>query len=136
VAVEAEAAERSKVPPADDRWHAVARAWYESLSRSGQRVYYEASDWATAYLLAESMSRDLKPQVVGITEEGEPVRAVIPLKGASLAAYLKGFTTLLVTEGDRRRARVELERADDDEAPAEDDPEVASLDEYRSRLSG
>jgi hypothetical protein len=132
-----EVAESSAIPPADDKWHAVARAWYESLGRSGQKIFYEASDWATAYLLAESMSRDLKPQVVGITEEGEPVKAVIPLKGASLAAYLKGFTTLLVTEGDRRRARVELERAaDGDEAPAEDDPEVASLDEYRSRLSG
>jgi hypothetical protein len=97
--------------PADEHWHPVATQWYESLNLSGQRIYYQPSDWATAYLLAESISRDLKPQVVGIhPETGEAVMAVIPLKGASLGAYLKGFTALMVTEGDRRRLQIELER--------------------------
>ena len=97
--------------PADEHWHDIAKWWYESLARSGQSIYYQPSDWATAYLLAESMSRDLKPQFVGLDEEGEPKFAVIPLKGASLAAYLKGFTVLMVTEGDRRRMNLELERS-------------------------
>lgn len=96
---------------ADESWHPVARQWYESLAHSGQKIYYQPSDWAIAYLLAESLSLDMKPQVVGVNEEtGEPVLARIPLKGASLAAYLKGFTALLATEGDRRRMQIELER--------------------------
>jgi len=121
-------------PPADEDWHPVARRWYESLQRSGQRYWYEPSDWATAYLLAESLSRDLNPQVVGITEQGDVVRATIPLKGTSLSAYLKGMGVLLTTEGDRRRVRIELEKQqarDPDEEAA-----VTKIDEYRRRLEG
>lgn len=97
--------------PADEKWHKVAKQWYEALAQSGQKIYYQPSDWATAYLLCESLSRDLKPQFVGISEQtGEVMMEAIPLKGASLAAYLKGFTALLATEGDRRRMQMELER--------------------------
>lgn len=104
-----DAAEAGMIP-ADEDWHPIALQWYESLGRSGQRIYYQPSDWATAYLLAESLSRDLKPQFLGLNEEGEPVMGKIPLKGASLAAYLKGFNVLMATEGDRRRLSLELER--------------------------
>ena len=97
--------------PADESWHPVAAAWYESLRHSGQRVFYQPSDWATAYIVAESLSRDMKPQVIGIDEEGEVKFAVIPLKGSSLAAYLKAFTALMATEGDRRRMNIELRKA-------------------------
>lgn len=97
--------------PADEKWHPVAKQWYESLAKSGQRIYYQPSDWAIAYVLAESLSLDLKPQFVGINEQtGEVMMERIPLKGASLAAYLKGFTALMATEGDRRRLQLELER--------------------------
>ena len=75
----------------------------------------------------ESISRDLEEQVVGITESGDVVRAHIPMKGASLSAYLKAFTALMLTEGDRRKARLEIERADagaDAAAAAKKDPDV------------
>ena len=120
------------VPPADDRWHVIARRWYESLAGSAQSYFYEPSDWATAFLIAESISRDLKPQFVGISEaSGEPIFEAIPMKGASLAAYLKAMTALLVTEGDRRRSRVELERT---RAPVEEAPDVSWIDGARARL--
>lgn len=97
--------------PADEKWHPVARQFYDSLAASGQRIYYQPSDWAIAYMLADSISRDFKPQFVGVNEEsGEPIFETIPLKGASLGAYLKGFTALMATEGDRRRLSIELER--------------------------
>lgn len=99
-----------EIPAADERWHPLAKLWYDALARSGQAIFYEPSDWATAYLTAESISRDLKPQVVGISEDGEAVMALIPLKGSSLSAYMKVFASLMVTEGERRRVRVELER--------------------------
>lgn len=125
-----------EIPEVDPEWHAIARRWYESLIDSGQSVYYEPSDWATAYLIAESISRDLDPQFVGINEvTGEVITRAIPLKGASLAAYLKAMTALVVTEGDRRRAGVELQRAganvDEDEEAAD-----ATVVDLHSRFTG
>jgi hypothetical protein len=38
------------------------------------------------------------------------VRANLPMKGASMAAYLKGFAALGMTEGDRRRMGIEIHR--------------------------
>lgn len=97
-------------PSAKRSWHPTAKKWYEALTTSGQAQFYEPSDWATAYLVAENMSRDLRPRVVGVTKEGQAVTASVPITGASLAAYLKAMSSLCVTEGDRRRARMELER--------------------------
>ena len=120
-------------PPAQEKWHPIAASWYESLTESGQSEFYEASDWHLAQIIAESISRDLKPQVVGIHEEsGEVVRAVVPMKGANLSAYLKAMAGLMVSEGDRRRAGLELERgaAVDTETPAG----VTAIDDYRDKL--
>lgn len=106
----ASGARKVAVPRADAKWHPVAKRWYEALAKSGQVTFYEPSDWATAFLIAESMSRDLNPQFVGITEKGDLAYESIPLKGASLGAYLKAMASLLVTEGDRRRLQIELDR--------------------------
>jgi hypothetical protein len=127
----------SSAPPAapdpDESWHPTALLWYRSLAESGQSYFYEPSDWAAAYVVAESMSRDLKPQVVHVDEAGEVTYATVPIKGANLAAYLKAMSSLLVTEADRRRVRIELQRgaADDDE-----DAAVVALDDYQRRLGG
>jgi hypothetical protein len=141
----AEGAAEVEVPTANPKWHPIAKRWFGSLARSGQSAFYEPSDWATAELIAESMSRDLKPQVVGVSEKvetdpetgisltkAEPVMATIPLKGASLAAYLKAFSVLLVAEGDRRRARLELQRPSP--GGEEEIPDVSELAGYRERL--
>jgi len=127
-----------EAPDVDENWHAVAKRWYESLADSGQSHYYEPSDWAMAYMLAESMSRDLEPQVVAVPEKtGEPVYAKVPMKGASLAAYLKGMTSLLVSEADRRRANIELQRFTPTPDPEKEEAaKVATLDEYRKRAAG
>lgn len=116
-----------EAPPADPEWQPAAVRWYESLKLSGQARFYEPSDWSLAWFLAESMSRDLGEQFLGFEGVGPgETRAHygrIPLKGASLAAYLKGMSALLATEGDRRRAALELQRAskgpDADEQHAE-----------------
>lgn len=130
---------RSSVEPpaAEASWHPAARAWFDALKDSGQSAFYEPSDWATAHLIAESISRDLKPQVVGINEEtGKPVMATIPMKGASLSAYLKAMTSLLVTEGDRRRAGLELERQHLIPDTGEEPTDVTNIEDYRARLGG
>lgn len=106
------------VPPAADQaWHQVASRWFDSLKTSGQSAFYEDSDWATAYITAESMSRELAT--------GEPVNASI------FQGWLKAMGSLMVTEGDRRRARLELERPSAEEVPAD----VDDLAEYRARLA-
>lgn len=100
-------------PDADyDNWHPLAIELYESLSESGQKIFYEASDWAIARVLCESLSRDLQPQWIntGTPEEPKMEKQILPLKGANLSAYLKGFAALGMTEGDRRRMSIELSR--------------------------
>lgn len=121
------------VPDPDPDWHPMARDWYQSLVRSGQSVYYQNSDWATAYLIAESLSRDLKPQFVDVSNTGEVIERVIPIKGASLTAYLRAMAVLLVTEGDRRRLHVELSVGDDQE---EENRVVEQMSKYRRLAVG
>lgn len=134
---EAEASGAFVPPKANTRWHPVAKRWFGSLADSGQSVFYEPSDWATAYVIAESISRELQPQPVttGMDQDtGLPIveKMPMPVKGASLAAWLKGMTSLLATEGDRRRAAIELRRP----APEEGGANVTQLDDIRTRLHG
>ena len=99
-----------EIPVPDENWHPIATQIFEAQTKTGQVLRMEPSDWAMLYLVCESISRDLNPQVVGITEEGDVVKESIPLKGASLSSYLKSFEALLMAEGGRRRLRIELER--------------------------
>lgn len=113
----APAAKNVKAPAADPGWDKVAKDWYNSLKKSGQSKFYEPSDWAYAYFLADQMS---------YYQEGGP-------KGRSsmmLTAILSGMTSLLMTEGDRRRARIELER----EAPQGKSAAELAIEQYKERL--
>lgn len=123
-------AERVTVPRADGSWHPTAKRWYRSLARSGQSEHYEPSDWATAWLIAEAISRELEPQpvVVGRGREARVEMVTVPPKAAAMTAWLRAMTSLLVTEGDRRRARLELQRP----VPVAED--VPTLDDYRRRV--
>lgn len=113
----APAAAAPPTPEADAEWHPVAQEWFRSLADSGQSQFYEASDWATARYVAEGMSRNL---------DGGRFSAQL------FAAVNSAMSNLLVTEGDRRRVRLELQRGD--AGPA--GPEVPSLEDYRARLTG
>lgn len=107
-------------PPALD-WHPLAREWYESLSRSGQSVFYEPSDWAQARVWAEVLSRQMN--------SGARVSANM------ISAWSAGATELLTTEGARRRSRLELERAGAGAVDV-DEQAAAVIDAYRERLAG
>jgi hypothetical protein len=102
----------------EEAWHPIAQQWFRSLGESGQRVFYEASDWATARYVAEAMSRNL--------EAGR-------FSAQLFAAVMSGMSSLLTTEGDRRRVKVELERAV--QVDADEEAAVVALDEYQRRLS-
>lgn len=105
-----------QVPAPQAHWHPVARDWYLALSKSGQSDYYEASDYAQAQYVAELMHKSLQDEA----------------PAAFATAALSAMTELLVTEGARRRARLELEKA----APTPEDPKVAIMADYRAAAGG
>ncbi len=119
-------------PEPDPEWHPVAARIYRSLAQSAQSQLYQPSDWAVAALLAESMSRELSPQPV-VMKDGEVVMVSRPLRGSVVSAWLKALTALLATEGDRRRARVEVQRAASEEDSSGD---FTTLEDYRRQLRG
>ena len=107
------------LPDPNELWHPIATDWYLSLRESGQAAFYEPSDWAVARYVAELMSR-------GLSEDRPP-------NGQYVAALNSAMSSLLTTEGDRRRARMELERK------KPDGPTLASvspLDSYRDIAGG
>ena len=110
-------ASKVAVPPADDAWHPMARAWYGSLAESGQHAWYEPSDWQVARVWAEVLSRQLA---------AERISAVM------VQAWAASASELLTTEGARRRARLELERAGAVDEDA--DACVVAMERYRQRL--
>lgn len=123
-------------PPPGDGWHPTAKLWYLSLGESGQAAFYQASDWGLAYVLAESISRELNPRpiVIGKGEDAHVEFLAMPVVGATLSAFLKGCTSLMVAEGDRRRAALELsvpKPAGEQPAPAK----VTSIASWREQLA-
>lgn len=98
-------------------WHPSMTRWYKSLANSGQAEFYEASDWEAARFIASHGTHLINE---GLTAPG-------------FTALLSAMNDLLTTEGARRRAGVELDRA---KAGEPDPPEVAVLDDYRTALGG
>jgi len=105
-------------PPAEARWHAIARDWYESLRTSGQARYFEPSDWQAARYVAEVMSRHLKAR---------------RLSAQLFAGIWSAMSDLLTTEASRRRVRMEIEREMGE--PAEK-ASVTAIADYRKVLRG
>lgn len=107
------------LPDPDPMWHTIASDWYLSLRESGQAAFYEPSDWAMARYAAELMSRALQSD-----------RAP---NGQLVAALNSVMANLLTTEGDRRRARIELERKP---AVTVVPASVTAIADYRSQIGG
>lgn len=75
--------------------HPMVRDLYESMKTSAQKVYYEPSDWQYARITLHFVNRLLKST--------KP-------SAQMLASVNQMLTSLLLTEGDRRRVRIEVER--------------------------
>lgn len=110
----APAGQRIVPSPPDPHWHHLAKKFYLSLGLSGQSVFYEASDWAAAYYIAEVMHRNLGPG---------------KFNGVLFAAIISAMSNLGVTEGDRRRMGLELQHNADHDA--DEDAAVLALAGYR-----
>lgn len=103
-----------EVPAPSENWHPIALATWESLTKSVTARIYEPSDWMFAHILCEQISRAMKPKKVnvGFDGNGDPilVDAEVAMSGAELQAIIKGFNSLIATEGDRRRLQIEVKR--------------------------
>jgi len=141
-----------EIPVADENWEDLTKSFYASFAKSGQAIWMEPSDWATAYALMEVLDRWLKPQEVKIGEKetaelidfeaGEPVvikgkefifeEKIVAMPGGVLSSILKGLTALMATEGDRRRLRIELERKKAIDAALANDGKVVNIAQKRA----
>lgn len=75
--------------------HPLVKDLYASLKNSAQSRFYEESDWQYARLAMYALNDMLKQQRIS---------------AIMLASINSMLTSLLVTEGDRRRVRLEVER--------------------------
>lgn len=106
-------------PPAGEKWEPAAKAFYEATLRDPARIWMGPADWAMHWLICESLSRDLAPQYVATLEGGidietgeklsdRVVRERLPMKGSSLASYLKWCGMIGVGEASRLAIRREV----------------------------
>lgn len=110
-------ANEATIPDANPEWVPAVTRWYEALGESGQAVFYESSDWAQAWILADLLNSQM--------DSFKP-------NGMIISAWLHGAGELLTTEGARRRMRIELakgKKADPEQVAA-----IASLDAFRDRF--
>ncbi|MFC3504456.1 hypothetical protein ACFOOK_26290 [Micromonospora krabiensis] len=103
------------VPDPDEGWHPIARLLWNATLESGQADFYESSDYAFLYSICDDVSY--------YKRQGKR-------SGQMLASIYSAMENLLVTEGARRRVRVELQ----DEEEAEDDAVVTQMDDYKRSL--
>ena len=113
----ADGAEDVSQPAADPDWHPIAERLWESLGQSGQSRFYEPSDWAVAYSLMDDLSY---------------YKSSSKRSGQMLATIMSAMSSLLVTEGDRRRVQIELARPNADDS--EENTKVAVMDKWRQKL--
>lgn len=103
------------IPHAGKDWHPAARRIYDSIKTSGQSDFYQNSDWAYAWSVCDDLSN--------FKNMSRP--------SAQMAAVVyTALGNLLLTEGDRRRARIELEHPHEEEKPAS----VSLIEEYKQGL--
>lgn len=102
----------AEIPEAEADWLPIVRETYLSFAMSGQSRFYEPSDWQLLRL-----SCHLANLQVGAEKPSAVMWQVI--NGM--------WSDLLATEGERRRARMELERTE----PTAEDPAITIMAKYR-----
>lgn len=112
-------------PEGNPDWNPIAKQWYESLPESGQSHYYQASDWATAYMCADLISREFDR-----ADDPETKKGVSAMMMHEIFAQAGN---LLTTEGERRRLRLELIRA---EKKDDGNEVVTAMEQYKQFAGG
>jgi hypothetical protein len=109
-------ARKVKWPAVDPEWHPLARDIYLGCKQSGQTDFYQQSDVA----ILRSLMDDLP-----VAKRNPGQRS-----GQLLQTLYSSLPNLLVTEGGRRRVRIELNEPAEKSTPAS----VSVLADYREQL--
>ncbi|MEU9044114.1 hypothetical protein AB0D63_20905 [Kitasatospora sp. NPDC048343] len=104
-----------EIPDVDPDWHPIAQRLWDSLKTSGQSDFYQNSDWAFAFSLCEDLSH---------------YKNAGKRSGQMLQTIYSAFERLLVSEGDRRRVRIELHEPEPDVQSAA----VLAIADYKKDL--
>jgi hypothetical protein len=113
------------IPNPDPEWHPIALMLWDAALESGQRDFYQSTDWVMLWSLCEEISIYKEPRVNRETGEQYHKRS-----GQMLQTIHAALGELLVTEGARRRVRIELQEP---EAPTQD-AELFAIDGYKDAL--
>lgn len=113
-----------RIPAADKTWHPIAKRLYSSLKKSGQSDFYQQSDWALAWSICEDLSVYKTPSHDRMGVE------YYKRSGQMLQTIYTAMERLLVTEGDRRRVRIELSAPEEEGESAA----VLAIADYRAEL--
>ena len=81
--------------------HPLIIDMYESMKESAAVSFYEPTDWQYARLTLHTLNAEL----IASRNQGRPVGAM------KISSINQMLSALLLTEGDRRRVRLEIERA-------------------------
>lgn len=92
-----------------DKPHKLVRDLYDSLNKSGQARYFEPSDWQLARVTLHILDEQLK--------SGR-------MNSQILATVFSNLSDLLVSEGARRRMRIEIDRVESADAEVVDIADV------------
>ena len=103
-------------PKASADWDPIAKRMGKAAGESGQSIFYEPSDWAVLYSLMDDLTY----------YKSQPRRS-----GQMLQTIMSSLTTLLLTEGDRRRLQVELSGAE----PETTTPGAEEVEKWLSTLT-
>lgn len=103
-------------PQPDPDWHPIARLLWNSAVNSPQARYYEETDWVVAYNLCEDLSY--------YKFQGKR-------SAQMLTAINTMLTSMLFTEGERRRLNIEFTR--DEAAKPEKSAGITALEEWAKR---
>ena len=98
--------------------HPLVEEFWEALKASGQSKYYEPSDWVYAKFTLHMINQGLNTGRLG---------------AAHLQQYNVMLANLLVSEGERRRARLEIERRPDGLG---DGKVLSASERFKARFSG
>lgn len=127
------------VPNPNPEWHEIVRTAWDALDSSGMADFYQNTDWAYAYIVLEELNAYLMPGIdrkaseQASKEAGEDVVVRYPerrLSGMTFTAIMSALQSLGMTEGDRRRMRIELEAP----KPEERSAQLIAIDGYRDLL--
>ncbi|WP_232077233.1 hypothetical protein [Mycolicibacterium aichiense] len=91
----------------DGETHPLVIEIYESIKKSAAVKYYEPTDWTYAKLALLALNEEL----VGWAVDKNGNRYKKTIGAMKLTAINQMLSALLLTEGDRRRVRLEVERA-------------------------